>query len=129
MRILLDTHVFLWLLSDPDRISRHWTNLIEEPANDLYLSLGSLWEIAIKSSLKKLRLPVTFNELAVEYVRKMDIDILPITIDHLAVVEKLPRHHGDPFDRLIVAQGIVEKLAVMTLDPKLEAYDVGFVSR
>lgn len=127
MRILLDTHVFLWLLSDPDRISLNWTKLIEDPSNDLYLSIASLWEIAIKSSLQKLRLAVTFSELATEYVPEMEIEILPIAIEHLAVVEKLPRHHGDPFDRLIIAQGIVEKLSVMTLDPKLASYEVAMV--
>lgn len=129
MRILIDTHVFLWLLCDPDRLSINWRSLIEEPSNELYLSIGSLWEIAIKASLKKLSLPIPFRILAEEYVESLGIDMLPITLPHLALVESLPRHHADPFDRLLIAQAVVEQLSVMSVDSRFGNYPVTLVQK
>ncbi len=107
MRLLLDTHTFLWFISDDPSLSSNAKSLLESD-NDLFLSTASLWEIAIKFSLGKLSLPNKFEIFVSEQLRANAIDILQIDLKHLAVISNLPFHHKDPFDRLLIAQANVE---------------------
>lgn len=110
MRLLLDTHAFLWFIMGSANISVNARALIESPANERLLSVVSLWEIAIKTSLGKLTLSASFNELIPAQLKLNGIDLLNINVNHLSTLTTLPFHHRDPFDRLIIAQAIVEKL-------------------
>ena len=124
MRILLDTEVWLWALASPERFGRHATTLLEELRHPLFLSAASLWEIAIKYSLGKLELPGEPSEFVPARLVEMRIDTLPIAGGHALGVADLPPHHGDSFDRLLVAQAQHERMALLTADPQLLLYDV-----
>src|ERR1700704_3050184 len=116
MRLLLDTHAFLWFIMGSANLSANARSLIENPANERLLSVASLWEIAIKTSLGKLTLSVPFDQLVPAQLQLNGIDLLNIKVDHLSSLVTLPFHHHDPFDRLIIAQGLVEKLPIISLD-------------
>ena len=124
MRILLDTHAWLWMTLAPERLSSHAHVLVEGREHELYLSAASAWEIAIKYSQGRLRLP----DPPLTYVpsRLEQLGVLPLSIDqaHALHVATLPEHHRDPFDRLLVAQAQLEHLAILTSDPVFDAYDV-----
>ena len=124
MRFLLDTHAFLWFIMGSANLSVDARVLIENPANERLLSVASLWEIAIKTSLGKLALSTPFDELIHAQLKLNGIDLLNINVDHLSTLTTLPFHHRDPFDRLIIAQAIVEKLPVISLDGAFDAYGV-----
>ena len=124
MRILLDTHAFLWFVTDDRRLPRGWLPIIGERSNSVYLSIGSLWEIAIKSGLGKLKLNMTFHTLVTAHIESRGFTILPITSEHLIELERLPNHHRDPFDRLIIAQGIAENLSIFTTDGQFDHYNI-----
>lgn len=124
MRVLLDTHALLWFLAEDPRLNRHAYGLITDPANDVLLSVGSLWEIVIKASLGKLPLPGPFEEVIPAQLSEERIAVLPIEIQHLAALRRLPFHHRDPFDRLIIAQATAEGIPVITQDAAFEHYDV-----
>ena len=116
MKILLDTHVFLWAITDSPKLSVQQRDLFLDEANEVHMSVASLWEILIKAGLGKLPLP----EPAIEYlVRQMDqnrILLLPIWIAHLAELQKLPPLHRDPFDRILAAESLVHGLTVLSPD-------------
>jgi len=124
MKILLDTQCWLWMVASPERLSDRARSLIEASDNELYLSAASAWEIAIKHSLGKLRLP----EPPARYVpSRLDVLrtlALPIEHDHALHVATLPAHHRDPFDRLLIAQAQLEDLPILTADPLFARYDV-----
>ena len=124
MRLLLDTHAFLWFIMGSANLSVNARALIEDPANERLLSVASLWEIAIKTSFGKLTLSAPFDELIPAQLKLNGIDLLNIKVDHLSTLTTLPFHHRDPFDRLIIAQAIVEKLPVISLDGTFDAYGV-----
>ncbi|MDX6498221.1 MAG: hypothetical protein QOG23_1481 [Blastocatellia bacterium] len=124
MRLLLDTHAFLWFIMGSGNLSVNARALIENPANERLVSVASLWEIAIKPSLGKLTLSAPFNELIPAHLNLNGIDLLNIKVDHLSNLTTLPFHHRDPFDRLIIAQAIVEKLPVISLDGAFDTYGV-----
>ena len=124
MRLLLDTHAFLWFIMGSANLSADARVLIENPANDRLLSVASLWEIAIKTSLGKLTLSAPFDELIPSQLKLNGIDLLNINVDHLSTLTTLPFHHRDPFDRLVTAQAIVEKLPVISLDGAFDTYGV-----
>src|SRR5947209_10988460 len=119
MRLLLDTHSFLWFAEDDPRLSATARALIEDAANEVLLSLGSVWEIAIKVSRGKLQLDQPLLTLVQQEVRLDGMVLLAITLDHLAVVSTLPFHHRDPFDRLLVAQAQVEAVPLVSVDTAL----------
>lgn len=123
MRILLDTHTFLWFVNDSPELSNDAAELLESDV-DLLLSTASLWEIAIKVSLKKLSLPDDYERFIPQQIALNDIEVLPIAIDHLNVVAKLPLHHRDPFDRMLIAQAVQEGIQVVSADTKFDAYSV-----
>jgi PIN domain nuclease of toxin-antitoxin system len=122
MRVLLDTHAFLWFITDDRRLSSRPREIMEDPENDLLLSIASLWEIAIKTSLGKLTLARPFDELMPHELAGNAIEILPIRLDHLTTLTSLPFHHRDPFDRLIVAQAVVEEMPVLSGDSAFSSY-------
>ena len=103
MKLLLDTHAFLWFIAGSERLSATARELIEDSANQPFLSAASLWEMAIKLSLGRLHLGRPFEELIPEQMRLNGIQLLGIEIEHVTPVTTLPFHHRDPFDRLIVA--------------------------
>jgi PIN domain nuclease of toxin-antitoxin system len=124
MRLLLDTHAFLWFIMGSPNLSVNARALIENPANERLLSVASLWEIAIKVSLGKLTLSAPFDELIPAQLKLNGIDLLSIKVDHLSTLTTLPFHHRDPFDRLIIAQAMVEKLPVISIDAAFDTYGV-----
>jgi PIN domain nuclease of toxin-antitoxin system len=127
MRILLDTQCWLWIAVEPERLSARARSLVENERHEVYFSAASAWEIAIKHATGKLPLP----EPPERYVpRRVEaLRTLPLAIDqaHALRVARLPRHHNDPFDRLLIAQAQVEDLTIITADPKFAAYDVSII--
>ncbi len=123
MNILLDTHVWLWWVSNPSRIKSETLNLISNPDNSIYLSAASALEIAIKVRLGKLQIPDPIFQFVFSRMKRDNILELPITINHSLFVSTLPPHHRDPFDRLLVAQAVCEGLTLLTADEKILRYD------
>jgi PIN domain nuclease of toxin-antitoxin system len=118
---LLDTHVALWALVGDRRLSARARALIEDPDNQVMVSAVSVWEIAIKHALARADMPVSGTE-ALAWFRRAGYDLLPISPEHAAGVERLPDHHRDPFDRLLVAQAQTEPLRLMSRDPLVIRY-------
>lgn len=123
MQILLDTHVFIWLLEGNSNVSPLVRELIELPENRLYLSIVSLWEIAIKLGVGKLELQYRFDELQ-DVLMQFNVEVIPITFEHTNCYRDLPLHHRDPFDRMLVAQAISNSLILFSQDTKLDPYPV-----
>jgi PIN domain nuclease of toxin-antitoxin system len=124
VKLLLDTHTFIWFIDGGDELSRHAKELIEAEANERYLSVASLWEMAIKVSIGKLQVPLPFTRLVRQHVHGNAIQVLPIKPSHLDTQRELPFHHQDPFDRLIIAQAISEKMVVVGRDEAFSMYPV-----
>ena len=124
MKYLLDTHTLLWFLTGDERLSDRARRLIDDSSNEKFLSIVSLWEIAIKVGLGKLDLGKPFEQVFPERLRFNHIEILDITVDSLIKLTTLPFHHRDPFDRMIIAQGLVEGLPIISVDTEFDAYDV-----
>ena len=123
MRLLLDTHTFLWFIGGEPQLSAEARRLIEDEANTRYLSIASAWEVAIKSGLGKLDLRMPLAAFW-EQIPRNGVALLPIAIEQLSVVSALPMHHRDPFDRLLIAQALVERLPIVSTDPLFDAYPV-----
>jgi PIN domain nuclease of toxin-antitoxin system len=123
MKLLLDTHTFLWFIDDNPLLSAKGKTLLEAD-NDLLLSIGSLWEIAIKLCLGKLTVAMPTEVLMIQQLTSNNIDVLSITVPQLVTVSTLPLRHRDPFDRLIIAQAMVEQLPIVSADPAFDAYSV-----
>jgi PIN domain nuclease of toxin-antitoxin system len=124
VRLLLDTHAFLWfILADP-RLSVTALGLINEPLNHKHVSPASYWEIAIKIRLGKYALSVPFEPFMSDQIARNHFTILPITVKHAAVLTTLPLHHRDPFDRLLIAQTMVEAMRIVSIDSVLDACGV-----
>ncbi len=126
MDLLLDTHSFIWFLNGDEQLPQNLKNSIADTTNDCFLSIASLWEIAIKSSLGKLELKGNFNRIAI-FLTENDIEILPITFGHLQRLLQLPFHHRDPFDRIIIAQALTDGLPIATRDEKFANYNVNCI--
>ena len=122
MNLLLDTHVLLWWLKNPDELKIEARNAIRDPRNTVYYSAVNIWEIVIKSALGKL--PPLEQTLAERALLDDGIGAVSISPAHAWEVMKLPRHHNDPFDRLLVAQARKERLTFLTRDPAIVAYDI-----
>lgn len=123
MKVLIDTHIFLWFISRDPQLSQTASELLESDI-DVLLSVASLWEIAIKLSTGKLRLPGTVQDFIPQQMILNQIELLPITVYHLQAVSTLPFHHRDPFDCLIIAQSIAETLEVVSVDAVFDRYGV-----
>ena len=124
MRILLDTHLLLWALGDRRRLDGPTLGAIESEENEVFFSTVSIWEIAIKSSLRRKDFRVDLTQLLAT-LPEMGLVELPVTAAHAAGVTRLPPIHRDPFDRLLIAQSIVEPLTLLTNDALLDRYRVG----
>ena len=124
MRILLDTHAWLWLQASPERLSEKSLELVGDPENEIYLSAASSWEIAIKYALGKLPLPEPPGEYVPSRISASGTTSLPVEHRHALHLARLPRHHRDPFDRLLIAQAHLEGLVVLTADPAFSPYGV-----
>ena len=127
LKILLDTHVWLWLLGEPEQFTSEGLARLRSGDTQLFLSAASTWEIAIKHALGKLRLPSDDIEYVRARLRQTPAQSLPIQHEHALRIARLPRHHRDPFDRMLIAQAQVEGLAIMTDDRMFPAYDVTVV--
>jgi PIN domain nuclease of toxin-antitoxin system len=124
VRILLDTHVWLWTLVSPERIPQESLDLLSNPDNELYLSAASTWEIAIKYCLGKLPLPEPPALFVPPRLSRDGVISLPVEHAHTLAVAELPPHHNDPFDRLLVAQARIERMSLASVDAVLKKYEV-----
>lgn len=123
MKILLDTHTFLWFVNDSVQLSLDAKALLESEV-DLYLSIASLWEIAIKVRTGKMTLPKPFDEYLPQQIQLNEIEVLPIDLRHLNVITTLPLHHRDPFDRLLIAKAMVEQATIVSADVAFDQYGI-----
>jgi PIN domain nuclease of toxin-antitoxin system len=126
VRLLLDTHALLWALARPERLSKVASGAIRDPANEVFVSAASTWEVAIKSALGKIEADV---RAIAQAARETGFLELPVTIAHTARVRTLPAHHRDPFDRILVAQALEERLIVVTHDAAFHAYEAELLWR
>jgi PIN domain nuclease of toxin-antitoxin system len=124
MKLLLDTHAFLWFVWNHKNLSGIARTLMIDPRNEIYLSTASHWEIAIKSSTGKLTLTAPFRDFIEQSMAKNQFNPLTIEIAHSAVVWQMPFHHRDPFDRMLIAQALVEQMPIVSADPAFDAYGV-----
>jgi PIN domain nuclease of toxin-antitoxin system len=121
MRFLVDTHILLWAIAEPARIPSRTRSQLESAQNDVLFSAASIWEVAIKTQIGRLHLPVSLEALAASATAMGFIE-LPVHAAHAAGVARLPFHHRDPFDRLLIAQAMVEPARLLTLDSVLGQY-------
>lgn len=124
MKILLDTHVWLWWLAGSSRIRSSTRELLDNENNHVYLSIASAWEITIKYALGKIALPVPPSEYIKPRLAAQKIQTLDISLEHACYVEKLPHHHNDPFDRILIAQTLLENMVFVTADVAIVAYNL-----
>ena len=124
MKILLDTHVFLWAITDAPKLSVQQRDLFLDEVNEVYLSVASLWEMLIKAGLGKLPLPEPATEYVMKQLDKNRIHLLPIRIAHLVELQQLPPLHRDPFDRMLIAQAKAEKMRMLSVDARMCEYGV-----
>ncbi len=124
MPVLLDTHALIWALTDDPRLTAPARRVIDDPTQIKVVSIISGWEMAIKVASGKLKLPIPLQEIFPRHLETLRIDILPIQPRHLHRLLELPRHHGDPFDRLIAAQSLSEDFALVGCDAAFDVYGV-----
>ncbi|WP_107671301.1 type II toxin-antitoxin system VapC family toxin [Cyanothece sp. BG0011] len=124
MKLLLDTHAFLWFIAGSSKLSQNARVLIEDQSNERFLSIASLWEIAIKVSIGKLKLQLSISDLVRDQVYDNDIKLLGISPQHLDTLKQLDFNHKDPFDRLIIAQAITENLTILSVDSVFDNYPI-----
>ncbi len=124
MNALLDTHVFMWWITDDPRMSQRARQVFGNPDVDLLLSAASAWEIAIKAGAGKLELEGDLERFVPEQLDENGIEVLPVELAHALRAGTLPGHHRDPFDRLLVAQAQLERIPIVTGDPLMKLYDV-----
>ena len=126
MDLLIDTHAVIWFITDDNKLPVNIRQLIEDKSNNCYISIASYWEIAIKSSLGRLDLNSNLSEIF-RIIEDSGFEILPITIKHILENANLKFHHQDPFDRIIIAQAIIEELSVISKDNEFEKYEISLI--
>ena len=124
MKLLVDTHALIWYVDQDHLLSPAAHAAITDPSNDLLLSSGSIWEIAIKAGLKKLTLSLPYRAWIEKAIADLGLSILPITVEYADAQAVLPNHHRDPFDRLLVAQAQIEGVPVVSADVTLDSYGI-----
>ena len=124
MKLLLDTHAFLWLLGNPSRLSKRALESCQDSNNPLMLSVVSVWEIQIKRDLGKLELEIPIREAIRQQQAENGLGVLPVELHHVMSLRGLSRHHGDPSDRLLIAQARTEGLQFVTSDSQIEKYGI-----
>ncbi len=122
MKLLLDTHTLLWFIAGNTSLSKYAQSLIEDVANEKFVSIVSIWETAIKVSIGKMALSAPFDALFPRQLEVNGFELLPVKIEHTSVVATLPFHHRDPFDRLLIAQAIEEKMTLVSVDKVFDDY-------
>ena len=127
MKVLLDTHAFLWLITGDERLSENARQTFLNTENSLFFSAASLWEICIKKSLEKISLKDGWFKTIQEEMEINTIQWLPIEMTHCAEVTGLPLHHRDPFDRMLIAQAIVEEMKLISRDSPLSNYAIELI--
>ena len=124
MRLLIDSHTLIWAVDDPSRLAPRRPWLCRTPPNELLLSAATIWEIAIKVSLGKLTLSLSYRDWMNQAITALGLAILPVTVDYADNQVVLPWHHRDPFDRLLIAQALTDGIAVVSADPQFDAYGI-----
>jgi len=124
MNLLLDTHTFIWWADEPEKLSADALQALEDENNHLLFSLVSVWEMQIKIQLGKMQLSLPLKDLIESQEQANELKVLPVTREHIFALDSLPFHHKDPFDRLLIAQGMVENAIIVSGDPKLSTYPV-----
>ena len=124
MKVLLDTHAFLWLIGDLPKLSAKAKKIFTDSENEILLSVASIWEMGIKVSLGKLDITQPFNKFIPSQLHQNGITQLDIKFRHINEVVNLPFHHRDPFDRLIIAQAIIEDIPILSNDSHFDLYDI-----
>jgi PIN domain nuclease of toxin-antitoxin system len=128
MRVLLDTHIFIWWNGDLKLLSPAARAICEDEKNILMLSLVSVWEMQIKTQLGKIVLKQPLAEIIKSQQRKNNIEILPITTEHIYALSDLPNHHKDPFDRLLIAQSTSEQIPLLSADSEFRQYQIDLLN-
>jgi PIN domain nuclease of toxin-antitoxin system len=124
MKVLLDTHTFLWYLWNDPNLSEEAKRILALPETEAYVSVASLWEIAIKVSLGKLTIGQPLEQFFPEQLSLNNFYLLPIDVHHTAFVSQMPFHHKDPFDRILIAQSLLEKIPILGTDVVFDQYNV-----
>lgn len=124
MKLLLDTHIFLWLNCDPQKLSQKILEACSNMNNQLYLSPVSPWEIQIKQQLGKLHLDIPLSKLVEAQIDQNKLQILPIKLEHIYALSALPAIHKDPFDRLLIAQADIESMVLVSVDKNIRQYSI-----
>ncbi|MDQ3373513.1 MAG: type II toxin-antitoxin system VapC family toxin [Acidobacteriota bacterium] len=124
MKLLLDTHTLLWFIAGNTNLSAFARSLIEDVSNEKFVSIASIWETAIKISIGKMSLSTPFDILFPHQLEINGFELLPVKVEHTSVVTTLPFHHRDPFDRLLIAQVIEEKMTLVSVDEIFDDYSV-----
>jgi len=127
-KLLLDTHIFIWLDMFPNKLSPQVTKLLIDKSNILIMSVVSVWEIQIKLQLGKLQFKQPLTEMISSQQKINGINILPITLSHVLALQNLPDYHKDPFDRLLISQAIVEKMVLVSNDEMIRKYPIQVMS-
>ncbi len=124
MRALLDTHAFLWWISDDRRLSNRSREIIGDGRNELFFSVASGWEISIKAGLGRLDVPGNLESFIADQLSRNAIWGLPIYLRHALHTRTLPDHHRDPFDRILVSQAVLEEMSLLSADPQIPSYPI-----
>ena len=127
MRLLLDTHVFLWMNDAPEKLPAKFRNLFARGEDEMFLSIALPWEIEIKQQIGKLAIEGTVDELLAPYIEDNSLRLLPIELRHILGLGSLAMHHRDPFDRMFIAQALTDGMEIVTADPLFEAYPVSLI--
>ncbi len=127
MDILLDTQALLWALSDDRRLSNRSREAWLDPTNSLFFSMAGYWEIALKINIGKLELAPDWNRIIENEMRRNNIRFLPVCAEHCNCVATLPLHHRDPFDRMMIAQALIESMTVMSADRQFSQYEIDII--
>jgi PIN domain nuclease of toxin-antitoxin system len=124
MKLLLDTHVLIWSAANPERLSERVTSLLNDTSNSWVMSIASIWEIQIKLQTGKLTINALLPELVESQQQNNDAQILSIDVSHIYALNILPNHHRDPFDRILIAQAMVENIPLLSIDAVFDAYPI-----
>jgi PIN domain nuclease of toxin-antitoxin system len=122
LRLLIDTHTLIWAMDDPTKLSGPATTALQDSANDLLLSAATVWELAIKFGQGKLRLSLPYRQWMDKAITDLELTILPVTVEYAEQQAALPTHHKDPFDRLLIAQALVEGVSIVCADAIFDNY-------
>jgi PIN domain nuclease of toxin-antitoxin system len=124
VRVLIDTHIFIWWTSDVKRLSSRVNDLLLDPNTEVILSIVSIWEMQIKSSLGKLQFKTNLQELVDDEIKSNRIELLSLSLSHIYALSGLPQYHRDPFDRILIAQSMDTNLQIISIDEKFDLYGV-----